>query len=36
MSHNAMKGQQNGIIAHWDESSSHKNRYKSRFAAIIS
>ena len=27
--------QQNGIIAHWDESSGHKNRYNSRLAAII-
>lgn len=38
MSHNAMKGQQNGIIAHWDESSGHKNKYNShnsRLAAII-
>ena len=35
MSHDAMEHEQNGIIAHWDESSGHKNRYKSRLAAII-
>ena len=35
MSHDAMEYEQNGIIAHWDESSGYKNRYKSRFAAII-
>ena len=35
MSHDAMEHEQNGIMAHWDESSSHKNKYNSRFAAII-
>mgnify|MGYP003358735418 CR=1 FL=1 len=35
MSHDAMKCQQNGIIAHWDESSGYKNKYNSRLAAII-
>ncbi len=35
MSHDAMEHEQNGIIAHWDESSGYKNRYNSRFAAII-
>ena len=27
MSHDAMECQQNGIIAHWDESSGRKNKY---------
>lgn len=38
MSHDAMEHEQNGIIAHWDESSGHKNKYNShnsRLAAII-
>ena len=38
MSHDAMEHKQNGIIAHWDESSSRKNKYNShnsRLAAII-